>query len=297
MIPEIRAAGAVVWRAVGRGAQVALIHRPKYGDWSFPKGKVDPGEHVLLTAVREVAEETGLQVNLGRPLPAVRYLTGSGARKRVQYWVGQVDGAAGLFVPGPEVDELSWVATGNAANRLTYQRDADLLGDFLAGPRATAPLILLRHASAGSKSEWAGGDERRPLDHGGHHEAGLLARLLRCFGTCQVVSSPAERCLASVRPYAELAGVPVRVESALDVSGEAGPAAGKVAAELAGAEVPVIVCAHRENLPVLIDAARARLGAADGGAEPPLRKGEFLVLHRARGRLAAAERHHPADAA
>ena len=69
---EVRAAGAVLWRPAGGGSQVALVHRPKYDDWSFPKGKLDPGEHVLLAAVREVAEETGLRVTLGRRLPPVR---------------------------------------------------------------------------------------------------------------------------------------------------------------------------------------------------------------------------------
>src|ERR1700756_1760886 len=90
---EVRAAGAVLWRPAGAGAQVALVHRPKYDDWSFPKGKLDPGEHVLLAAVREVAEETGLRVKLGRRLPSVRY-AGEGLRKRVDYWAATVAAAA-----------------------------------------------------------------------------------------------------------------------------------------------------------------------------------------------------------
>src|SRR5580704_8961282 len=93
---EVRAAGAVVWRPAASGSQVALVHRPKYDDWSFPKGKLEPGEHVLLAAVREVAEETALQVTLGRRLAPVRYLN-DGVPKRVDYWVARVTGALAGF--------------------------------------------------------------------------------------------------------------------------------------------------------------------------------------------------------
>src|SRR5580693_10587153 len=89
---EVRAAGAVLWRPAGPGVQVALVHRPKYDDWSFPKGKLEPGEHVLLAAVREVAEETALEVTLGRRLPPVQYVSGE-VSKRVDYWVATAAGA------------------------------------------------------------------------------------------------------------------------------------------------------------------------------------------------------------
>ncbi|HEY2505956.1 MAG TPA: NUDIX domain-containing protein [Streptosporangiaceae bacterium] len=336
---EVRAAGAVVWRPAAHGTEVALIHRPKYDDWSFPKGKIEPGEHVLLTAVREVFEETGLRVNLGRPLPTVRYAASGGVQKVVDYWVGQADQLAApqqdSFVPGSEVDDLSWTAAVQAGARLTYRRDTETLRAFLAAAAVTVPLILLRHASAGRKSEWADDDVKRPLDEAGLTEARLLADMLRCFGTCEVISSPAERCLASVRPYAERAGVGVRVEPALGApgtgdggSGAALGEAAELAAELAGRDIPVIICGHRENLPALVDAACRQLGsygraagdgptghgvagagAAGAGAagagvsavgvagvlEPgrALAKGEFLVLHRSDGRLAGAERHHP----
>src|SRR5580700_5286457 len=85
---EIRAAGAVLWRPGPVGPQVALVHRPKYDDWSLPKGKTEPGEHVLLTAVREVAEETGIRVILGRRLPATHY-TVRGRPKVVDYWAAK----------------------------------------------------------------------------------------------------------------------------------------------------------------------------------------------------------------
>ena len=112
---EIRAAGAVVWRPAGMGARVALVHRPKYDDWSLPKGKLYPSEHVLLAAVREVAEETALRVTLGRRLPAVRYAD-TDVPKRVDYWVATVAAVLSEFEPNSEVDEVAWVAASTASH-------------------------------------------------------------------------------------------------------------------------------------------------------------------------------------
>jgi 8-oxo-(d)GTP phosphatase len=294
---EVTAAGAVVWRPAGGGAQVALVHRPKYDDWSFPKGKLLPGEHVLLAAVREVAEETGLVVTLGRRMPPVRYDSVS-APKRVDYWVAEVPPAAApaAFAPNAEVDQLAWVAASAARVKLSYPRDGQTLANFRAGPLRTVPLILVRHASAGSKSRWRKDDRSRPLDARGKRDARTLAELMRCFGTGRVVSSPAERCVATVRPYAARAGAEVEVEPAFEVTKKAAvadPEAAKAMAVLAAADKPVVVCAHRENMPFLLDAVFAELGA-DSPPVEPLRKGEFLVLHRAHGKLAAVERYHPA---
>lgn len=302
---EILAAGAVLWRPAGRGAQVALIHRPKYDDWSFPKGKLTRGEHVLLAAVREVEEETGLRVTLGRNLPPVRYLV-DGLPKRVHYWAALVDGVGAPFVPNSEVDKLEWTPASSAGRRLSYDHDVRLLAAFNAGPRQTVPLILLRHASAGSKSDWHKRDDSRPLDARGGQQAKMLARLLRCYGPARVLSSPAERCTATVRPFAASEGARVEEVDAFGVPGHRRKKGAKQAAAAdarardaaravssAAAEGrPAVICAHRENLPQLLEAACRQLGAEapDG---PPLRKGEFWVLHRADGKLAAAERHHP----
>jgi 8-oxo-dGTP diphosphatase len=294
---EVRAAGAVVWRPAGRGIQVALVHRPKYDDWSFPKGKLLPGEHVLLAAVREVAEETGLLVILGRRLPPVGY--GVAVPKRVDYWAASVAADPGEFAPTGEVDQLAWVAASAAGARLSYPRDLLTLADFRAGRLRTVPLILVRHASAGSKSQWQSDDQSRPLDAQGRNDAESLAGLMRCFGAGRVVSSPAERCVATVRPYAALAGVEVEIEPSFEVvkkaAAVADPEAAKAMAMLAAADEPVVICAHRENMPFLLDAACAELGA-DCPPVEPLRKGEFLILHRADGKLAAIERYHPGGA-
>ena len=272
------------------------MHRPKYDDWTLPKGKLEPGEHVLAAAVREVAEETGLAVTLGRRLHPVCYPVND-APKQVDYWVAEASDAASEFVPNHEVDDVAWVpADGVIGTRTTYERDATTIREFLAGPWRTTPLILLRHASAGTKSAWKGDDSARALDAEGERDASALVALLRCFGVSRIVSAPAERCVGTVRPYAAAVGAEVEVEPAFDVThGRAGAAADaeKAVATLAAADEPVIICAHRENLPVLVAAAFAELGAGPP-RDKSLRKAEFLVLHRDHGQLAAADRYHPA---
>lgn len=302
----IRSAGALPWRPGNGEPEVALVHRGRYDDWTFPKGKQEPGEHLLLTAIREVEEETGLRVRLGRPLTTVEYPVGS-RRKRVSYWAGRCT-AALPFEPGDEVDEVRWHPAGEAAAMLSYPGDAAVLSEFLAGPADTVPVILLRHADAGSKRDpVAGGpgasataaDLSRPLDVAGAAQAQALAALLACYGRGQVISSRAERCLATIRPYAEAAGVPVRAEEAITVAFPDDPGTARaraergarLAASLARSGEPAVICAHRENLPVLIGAVLRAVGARP--AHEPLSKAEFLVAHLAGRRLAGMERHRP----
>jgi len=335
----IQAAGGLVWRPGNRGLDVALVHRPRYDDWSFPKGKRERGEHLLRTAVREVREETGSGVVLGRPLGPSVYPVAAGI-KHVSYWAARYVESLG-FAGGDEVDDVRWVPSDTAHARLTYERDMEVFAEFRSAPADTIPLILLRHAAAGSKSAVAGeqaaaADLARPLDTEGVAVAQALASVLACYGRCQVISSAAERCLATVRPYAALAGVPVEVEPAFTVTPDPAHSAGllmtrtggevagppgwlatrpartsgsprqqpdlQVAADqleyaarqqvgtLARSGFPMLICAHRENLPALIDAAFRALEATPPEAEP-LRKGEFWALHSAGGQLVSAERH------
>jgi 8-oxo-dGTP diphosphatase len=303
---EIMAAGAVLWRPAGRGVQVAVIHRPKYDDWSLPKGKLEPGEHRLLAAVREVSEETGMDVTLGQHLAPVRYLV-DGQPKVVDYWAARVPATAGVFRPNHEVDRLDWVALTHAAGRLSYDHDVALLADFSAAPRPTAPLIFVRHGSAGTKSAWPKDDALRPLDGDGNQQALQLARLLGCFGPVRVLSSPTERCVATVRPFAASIGAEVEVmpefglppdglrpKAARALAADLTRTAEATAAALAAGDQPVVVCGHRENIPAMLAASCAQLGAAPP-AGAPLRKGGFWVLHRSAGRLAGSERHHPEE--
>jgi 8-oxo-dGTP diphosphatase len=122
----IEAAGGVVWRRSSKDqVKVLLVHRPAYDDWSFPKGKLDPGETHRRAARREVLEETGLECTLGEELDEVRYRDRKGRPKRVRYWAMEV--VSGAFEPNDEVDEVRWVTRAEAARLLSYEWDARLV--------------------------------------------------------------------------------------------------------------------------------------------------------------------------
>lgn len=125
----VRAAGGVVWRGDGAGVEILLVHRPRYDDWSMPKGKRDAGETDELCALREVEEETGLRCEPGQELPSVRYVDHRGRDKVVRWWAMRV--VDGAFEPNDEVDEVRWLPAAQARAQLSYDRDRDVLDAFL----------------------------------------------------------------------------------------------------------------------------------------------------------------------
>jgi 8-oxo-dGTP diphosphatase len=132
----VAAAGGVVWRVGDDGiVDVLLVHRPKYDDWTFPKGKREPDETDEQCAVREVEEETGLRCVIGHELPGTSYIDRKGRPKRVRYWEMAV--AGGTFDPNEEIDEIRWLPIEQAEPLLSYDRDVDLLRSFalFAGQR------------------------------------------------------------------------------------------------------------------------------------------------------------------
>ena len=302
MSEAILAAGAVVWRPASDAldeVEVLLVHRPKYDDWSLPKGKREPGEHVLLTAVREVHEETSVRPVLGPRLRTVEYLVG-GRPKQVDYWsaLSTGDQAAASH----EIDAVAWLPWPQQRGRLSYTHDADVIASLR--PRKTVPLILVRHASAGEKGSWPGDDLLRPLDAEGAVDALLLADLLSCFApSARVISSAALRCIQTVRPYAATFGGSVEAEAALAVSGRAGGVSfdqtdhadrlGHLIRGLVADAEPAVVCLHRENLPVALAAVCSALGTPGSAAYPgpSLPKGAFYVVHVTAGELASLERY------
>jgi 8-oxo-(d)GTP phosphatase len=273
------------------GIEVALVHRPRYDDWTFPKGKLERGEHVLRAVVREVEEETGFTPRLGRRLRPAYYLA-DGWPKRVDYWVATVpeDGAEHRFVPGDEVDRIEWSPVEAAESRLTYPRDVEVLREMTAGPLRTTPYFLLRHGSAGQKSDWPGHDVLRPLDPRGRAEAERLVGLLSGFGPLRVLSSCTARCTETVLPYALHARVGVMTDLAFTVGQATLEQAADRVHDLIADGVPTLVCTHGELLTGLISASCARLSAKPPD-EPALPKGGFWILHVAHGTLAALERH------
>jgi 8-oxo-(d)GTP phosphatase len=190
----VRAAGGVLRRVGPEGVEVLLVHRPRYDDWTFPKGKAHPGESDEDTARREVEEETGMRTRLGVELPSSQYRDSHGRPKVVRYWTMRPE--SGSFEPHREVDEIKWLPAADAELQLSYERDVEVL-------RAVPPpLLVVRHASAGERDEWDGDDERRPLDERGRSQAEALVSQLSGFELDRIVSSPFDRCVQTVEPLA-----------------------------------------------------------------------------------------------
>ena len=121
----VEAAGGVVMRPGEAGMEICVVHRPRYGDWTLPKGKLDPDESFEEAALREVEEETGLRCELGPELPRTHYTDGKGRAKIVRYWLMEV--VDGEFQPNDEVDEVRWMTAHDAVDALTYERDRELV--------------------------------------------------------------------------------------------------------------------------------------------------------------------------
>jgi 8-oxo-dGTP pyrophosphatase MutT (NUDIX family)/phosphohistidine phosphatase SixA len=226
---EIRAAGGVLWRSAPQRAgrediEVALIHRPRYDDWSLPKGKVDPGETEFEAALREVEEETGHRGLPGRSLGKIRYLKTSGGVTRpkvISFWAMQANGG-GRFAPGREVDELRWVPIEGAGSMLTYPTDREVLGRFASQPITTGLVLLVRHANAGQRGKWKGDDRLRPVDSKGLQQSQALARLLGAYGLRRILSADFVRCVQTVEPLSRALGIPVEMEPLLSEIGYPG---------------------------------------------------------------------------
>jgi 8-oxo-dGTP pyrophosphatase MutT (NUDIX family) len=258
----VRAGGGVVWRASQSGLEVLVVHRPRYDDWSPPKGKLDIGEHPLAAAVREVAEETGVLGAPQVPLPPVRYLTSEpDVEKVVDYWVMRVIDERG-HEPDHEVDVVEWLPVATARARLTYAHDRGLVAAFQALPPIRGVVVLLRHASAGRRSGWPGDDNERPLDDAGRRDAERAAELVALFAPSRVVSPPPVRCRQTVSPVADRVGVPVeedpRFAEEADVDG-----ALEALRELAASAPAAVVCSQGGLMRPLV----ARLRGENGGGE------------------------------
>ena len=264
--PTIRAAGGVVWRPVDgpggdEGVEVALIHRPRYDDWSIPKGKLAPGESEVEGAIREVLEETGHRVRVGRPLGEARYLKTSNGVTRpkvVRYWAMRADG--GSFSPSREVDELRWMSPAEAAELVTRDHDRDLLERFVRGPTITASVLVVRHASAGDSSKWKGDDRLRPLDDRGQLEADELVRLLSRFDVQDILSADYARCLQTVAPLSESIRVPIREKQCFAEDGYPGrqEKAERLLRKYGTAGTVAVVCSQGEVIKDLIPRLAAR---------------------------------------
>lgn len=282
--PDIVAAGAVVLRR-RNGGEVLLVHRPKYDDWSWPKGKQDSGEHVTATAVREVLEETGVEVRLGRPLPRQLYAVSDGRMKDVHYWTGWVMGDADVsgYPANDEIDQVAWVGLDKARRLLSYPHDVTVLDHAIEHPRRTRALVVLRHARARGRSSWSGDDADRPLTDPGRRHADLLVPVLSAYGVTRVASSDARRCVDTVQPYADDHALRTETDHGVSEAGASERSVRRVVAALLGTRESSVLCSHRPVLPGILELLGVR--------EEPLAPGEMVVCHHRKGRVVATERH------
>ncbi|MFJ6550263.1 MULTISPECIES: NUDIX hydrolase [unclassified Microbacterium] len=287
----VYAAGAVVWRLVDGKLRILLIHRTKYRDVTLPKGKVDPGEMLAETAVREVHEETGIRVALGVPVGISRYHLASRKQKVVHYWAAEATDAAiraSTFVPNREIAALEWVSLKKARAALSYPVDLEILDAFAAlvddGVLRTFPVIALRHAKALPRSEWDKADAARPLSDRGKRQAKAIVGPLRAFGVRKIVTSDAVRCVQTVTPLAKaLDRKPVLTEKISQDAWEDGVAdLRSVVGRRIRAGKPAVLCSHGPVLPALLSEIALATGTVHGsyvGSAADLETGAFSVVH------------------
>jgi 8-oxo-dGTP diphosphatase len=284
----VAAAGGAVWRrAADGGLEVALVHRPRYDDWSLPKGKLTAGEHALTAAVREIAEETGLEVVVGRRSVRTRYPVPEGD-KRVDYWVMAAVG--GEFAANSEVDELRWVSLPEAAALCSHDADRAVLTDLARTDVPLMPsLVLVRHARAGDRASWDGPDDLRPLDDRGRRQAQRLADVLPVFGPTEVLSVRRTRCEQTVAPLAERLGLDVGPadelgEEEFAVDPEAGMTVVDRLLRQTGGPGVTVVCSQGGAIPSVLENLGVKV---DGRDHPPSAKGSVWVLGGRPGSLSA----------
>lgn len=282
----VRASGCVVWRSGSRQPEVLLVHRPRYDDWSFPKGKLDPEEGERAAALREVEEETCLRVVLGPKLPDQHYTISDGQPKVVAYWAAQPapDAEMSAFKPNDEVDDLRWVTLKEAHEKLSYQRDLEQLETFEGSSFASTPLLVVRHAHARNRKTWQSDDSERPLAADGKAQAQALVDVLKAYGVRQVVSSDSVRCVDTVLPFVNASrGGSLRLDACLSEEGaKAKPdkLTERVQRALSGHHRAAL-CSHR---PVLPDIFKA-LGVDPIWLDPA----GIVVIHRQDGRVLDVE--------
>jgi 8-oxo-dGTP pyrophosphatase MutT (NUDIX family)/phosphohistidine phosphatase SixA len=312
--PVVRASGAVCWRrSDGDRLEVLLVHSARYGEWTWPKGKPEPAEggapeSLPECAVREVAEESGVTVRLGRPLPEVRYRLPDGRRKRVSYWVGRPVHEGKRTAQDDEIDDVAWVTPDEAYERLSRRSDHKPLNRLMhlavRDRLGTRALVVVRHAESVPRKKWEGSEADRPLDDEGRRQAQLLVPLLGAWRPERLLTSPWQRCRDTLLPYAvddhdALLNVPELTEdAALQDPG----AAAAVVRRLIASDEDVAMCTHRPVLASVVSAmgeattlkAQSDLPRRD----PWLAKAEVLVAHVTPGptgsRIRAVERYRTA---
>jgi 8-oxo-dGTP diphosphatase len=317
----VLAAGGICWRPGPDGdLQLLLVHSGRWGDWSWPKGKLDAGESLPECAVREIFEETGVRAELGVPLPAVSYVLPDGQDKTVRYWAARVRDIRARTAGEDEIADVAWLSVPEAKERLSRPGDLPPLEELLQlaerGRLDTRPLVVLRHAKARSRSRWPGEERDRPLTGSGQRQAAAVAGLLACWRPERILTSPWARCLQTLQPYLDLCDldspdgpraeiVPLLSERGLRNNPRR---IGETITELLAAERGALLCTHRPVLAAIVEALAeaTALAVRDQlpGEDPWLSPAEVLVVHvshrrqgqRVMSRIHSVERHRAQSA-
>ncbi len=295
--PAVLAAGGVLWRRDAADPEVALVHRPKYDDWSLPKGKAKAGEHLLVTALREVAEETGYCPRIGPYLTKVRYHVNAGGHalsKVVTYWSMRCTG--GSFLANDEVDHMLWLPLDEARALLTTASDRVVLDTFGTIRRDTEPLLLVRHgATVAPPRRPKRRPEPRGLNRSGRSRAASLVPVLEGLGVTDLLSADLPACVDTLAPFAAATGLTVRRAATLTQAGFSGnekDVADRVRRDASSSDT-LVVCGGQRVITGLLSA----LGS-DALVRPPLKttvtKGGWWLLHHDNGAVSAYEKHEPA---
>lgn len=286
----VYAAGAVCWRLVEGRMHVLVIHRTVYGDVTIPKGKVDPGESLPQTAVREIEEETGLAVALGVPLGVAHYDMPSGTEKIVHYWAAEVTPEAiarSTFVPNSEVAAIEWVTVKKARTYLSYPADVDILDNFArlvdSGVTRTFALIALRHAKAVPRSH-GGTDSQRPLTDHGVKQAASIVDTLNAWRPLRIISSTATRCVTTVAPLAAATGIPIKQTDRIsqDALEEGTADVRSVIGKRIRVRKTAVLCSHGPVLPEILREIALATGTTIGSYvsdAADLETGGFSIVH------------------
>ena len=281
----IRAAGALLWRDNSDlSIEVALIHRPRYQDWSLPKGKLEMGETALQCAYREVQEETGIRATFTRQLGTVEYEE-SGQEKRVKYWAAHCALTNSEFVPNEEVDQMRWLSPSQALEQATHDSDKSIIEKFMSEEQHTDTLIILRHTKSLERGDWDEEDSHRTLDETGFDQAQLLIKHLEPFAIDELYTSDYTRCVQTVTPLAHARGLSITtVPSLNEESFELDPEkAISFANALKQDEKNILICSHNPVIPSML---RGILNTKLKNKDLiKLEPGDAWIVHRVRGEI------------
>jgi 8-oxo-dGTP diphosphatase len=274
----IIAAGAVVWRQEKKEVQIALVHRPRYDDWSLPKGKQDGSESLISCAYRETLEETNLKVSFGPYIGDIEYFVADGLKK-VHYWSARLADDSPEFHSNEEVDLLEWHSFESAIEKVTRDSDREIIEKFVNTPFDSYPLIMLRHAKALAREEWQSEDDDRPLEQLGQQQARRMLSLYQVYGLTQIHTSDAVRCHDTVEQMAHALDIPLTItnkvseytwkknkEKAIDY-----------AKDLIKINEPIILCSHNPVLPRMMEKLTKKIDFDYPSNK--LEPGEAWILH------------------